>query len=64
MKKYHWHVFQHEKLFEKQSLLHFQTHYKFPPETCMLKIFSFIKKKRIKIVEKKRKTLNVLFNIL
>jgi hypothetical protein len=26
MKKHHWHVFRHEKLFEKQPLLHYQTH--------------------------------------
>jgi len=26
MKKYHWHVFRHEKLFEKQPLPHCQTH--------------------------------------
>jgi hypothetical protein len=25
MKKHHWHVFQHEKLFEKQPLPHYQT---------------------------------------
>jgi hypothetical protein len=25
MKKHHWHVFQHEKLFEKQPLSHCQT---------------------------------------
>jgi len=28
MKKYHWHVFRHEKLFEKQPLPHCQTHSK------------------------------------
>jgi hypothetical protein len=26
MKKHHWHVFRHEKLFEKQLLPHCQTH--------------------------------------
>jgi hypothetical protein len=26
MKKHHWHVFQYEKLFEKQPLPHCQTH--------------------------------------
>jgi len=26
MKKYHWHVFQHEKLFEKHPQPHCQTH--------------------------------------
>jgi hypothetical protein len=26
MKKHHWHVFQHEKLFKKQPLPHYQTH--------------------------------------
>jgi hypothetical protein len=25
MKKHHWHVFRHEKLFEKQPLPHYQT---------------------------------------
>ena len=28
MKKHHWHVFRHEKLFEKQPLPHSQTHSK------------------------------------
>jgi len=28
MKKHHWHVFRHEKLFEKQPLPHCQTHSK------------------------------------
>ena len=26
MKKHQWYVFQHEKLFKKQSLPHYQTH--------------------------------------
>ena len=28
MKKHHWHVFQHKKLFKKQPLPHCQTHSK------------------------------------
>jgi len=28
MKKHHWHVFRHKKLFEKQPLPHCQTHSK------------------------------------
>jgi hypothetical protein len=26
MKKHHWHVFRHEKIFKKQPLPHYQTH--------------------------------------
>jgi hypothetical protein len=28
MKKHHWHVFRHKKLFEKHPQPHCQTHYK------------------------------------
>jgi hypothetical protein len=39
MKKHHWHVFQHEKLFEKQPLPHYQTPSQ--PITSHVKGFNF-----------------------
>jgi len=33
MKKHHWHVFRHEKLFEKQPLPHYQTPSQWPTES-------------------------------
>jgi len=36
IKKYHWYIFQHEKLFKKQLQLYYQTYSKYD---CVLKMF-------------------------